>query len=133
MLRLILLLISTVTACQTIHGQVHFLKEEFNNQKVVGSGELLHPTSILFDAAGKGYITLKRGIVRVLDTTGVLLPTPLIDISEEVVGDSDHGLVSMALDPNFEKNGYFYLLYSVDRHHLLHFGTPEYDLSLKHI
>ena len=129
MLRIILLLISTVITCQNINGQVHFLKEDFNNQKVTGSGELLHPTSILFNADGKGYITLKRGIVRVLDTTGVLLPSPLLDISEEVVGDSDHGLVSMALDPNFEKNGYFYLLYSVDRHHLLYFGTPEYDPS----
>jgi len=113
LLRIILLLISTVITCQNINGQVHFLKEDFNNQKVTGSGELLHPTSILFNADGKGYITLKRGIVRVLDTTGVLLPSPLLDISEEVVGDSDHGLVSMALDPNFEKNGYFYLLYSV--------------------
>ncbi len=130
MLKFTLLLISFLIACPTIYGQVHFLKEEFNNQKVTGSGEILHPTSIRFDNSGIGYITLKRGIVRLLDTTGVLLPNPLIDISEEVVGDGDHGLVSIALDPNFENNGYFYLLYSVDRHHLLHFGTSNYDASI---
>ncbi len=130
MLRFILLLISIFIIHTTGYGQVHYLKDKFNNQKIIGSGEILHPTSIRFDNTGKGYITLKRGIVRLLDTTGVLLPDPLIDISEEVVGDADHGLVSIALDPLFESNGYFYLLYSVDRHHLLYFGTPNYDPTI---
>ena len=42
-----------------------------------------------------------------------------IDISEEVGDWRDFGLLGFALDPHFETNGYFYLLYTVDRHHLL--------------
>ena len=96
----------------TAFSQINYVKEDFNNIKVVGSGQILHPTSLRFDENGTGYITLKRGVVLILDTLGNLLPTPLIDISEEVVGDSDHGLVSIALNPNFLTNGYFYLLYT---------------------
>jgi len=32
----------------------------------------------------------------------------------------------MALHPDFSQNGYLYLFYVVDRHHLLYFGTEEY-------
>ena len=51
----------------------------------------------------------------------------MLDISEEVGNWGDHGLLGFTLDPNFLNNGYLYLLYVVDRHYLLHFGTPTYD------
>lgn len=51
---------------------------------------------------------------------------PLLDISEEVGDWRDHGLLGFALDPNFEANGFIYLLYVVDRHYLTKFGTPAY-------
>ncbi|MBC7922390.1 MAG: PQQ-dependent sugar dehydrogenase, partial [Ferruginibacter sp.] len=54
---------------------------------------------------------------------------PLIDISEEVGNWRDHGLVSFAVDPRFETNGYVYLFYAVDRHHLLKFGTAAYNTA----
>lgn len=60
---------------------------------------------------------------------GVVLPEPVIDISEEVGFWGDHGLIGLALDPSFLSNGYIYLLYNVDLHYLRHFGTPEYDPS----
>ncbi len=50
---------------------------------------------------------------------GVRWPTPLIDLSEEVGDWRDYGLLGFALDPNFYVNGYIYLLYVVDYHHLL--------------
>ena len=53
----------------------------------------------------------------------------VLDISQEVGGWEDHGLLGFALDPNFTTNGYLYLLYVVDRHHLLHFGTPAYGAA----
>lgn len=61
-----------------------------------------------------------------LDPEGNALSNPLIDISEEVGNWRDHGLLGFALDPDFRQNGFFYLLYAVDRHHLLFYGTPEY-------
>ncbi|MFT4538104.1 MAG: hypothetical protein ACI841_001095 [Planctomycetota bacterium] len=36
-------------------------------------------------------------------------------------------MLGPALAPGFLMNGYLYLSYVVDRHHLLHFGTPQYD------
>ena len=64
--------------------------------------------------------------------SGLRIPTDasftlLIDISEEVGAWLDHGFLGFALDPNFRVNGHIYLLYAVDRHHLLHFGTPSYN------
>ena len=53
----------------------------------------------------------------------------LLNISEEVGAWVDHGFLGFALDPNFRTNGYIYLLYAVDRHHLLNFGTPGYNPS----
>ncbi|WP_216688109.1 InlB B-repeat-containing protein [Hymenobacter siberiensis] len=53
----------------------------------------------------------------------------LIDISPEVGAWADHGLLGFALDPNFDANGYMYLLYVVDRHYLLNFGTASYSAT----
>ncbi len=58
---------------------------------------------------------------------GVVDEVPILDISEEVGRYHDLGLISAALDPEFSANGYIYLLYTVDRHHLFYFGTPDYD------
>ena len=72
------------------------------------------------------YVWEKGGKVWIVEN-GVRLPNPLIDISEEVGNWRDFGLLGFALDPNFLSNGRIYLLYIVDRHHLLHFGTPTYN------
>ena len=53
----------------------------------------------------------------------------LIDISEEVGGWRDHGLLGFALHPNFRQNGYIYLAYTVDHHHLTKFGTTNYHAA----
>ena len=38
-------------------------------------------------------------------------------------------MLGFCLHPNFLNNGYIYLLYTVDRHHLLYAGTPNYSSS----
>jgi glucose/arabinose dehydrogenase len=57
---------------------------------------------------------------------GVVTGT-LIDISEEVADWRDHGLLGFALDPDFLTNGRIYLMYVVDRHHLMNAGPIDYD------
>ena len=52
---------------------------------------------------------------------------PLLDIRDEVGNWRDHGMLGLAVDPDFLTNGHVYILYVVDRHHLLYFGTPKYD------
>ena len=79
-----------------------------------------------FDNNGRMYVWEKGGRVYIVEN-GIKNPTPLIDISEEVGNWRDFGLLGFALDPNFLSNGHIYLLYLVDRHHLLNFGTASYD------
>jgi len=79
-----------------------------------------------FDNNGRMFVWEKGGKVYIVEN-GIKNPTPLIDISEEVGNWRDFGLLGFALDPNFLNNGYIYLLYLVDRHHLLNFGTGSYD------
>ncbi|MGZ5220635.1 MAG: PQQ-dependent sugar dehydrogenase, partial [Chitinophagaceae bacterium] len=49
--------------------------------------------------------------------------TAMLDISDEVGGWRDFGLLGFALDPEFASNGYIYVLYVVDRHHLMTDGV----------
>ncbi len=51
----------------------------------------------------------------------------VLNISDEVGAWHDHGLLGFALHPRFEQNGYIYLLYLVDRHYLMNFGTGSYN------
>src|SRR5688572_4858210 len=81
---------------------------------------------ITFDEIGTMYEWDRDGRVWIFEDD-TRLETPLIDISEEVGNWDDHGLLGFALHPNFRQNGYFYLLYVVDHHHLVHYGTAQYD------
>lgn len=75
------------------------------------------------------------GLIYTMDFTGrvwlfendELYPDPVIDISEEVAAWGELGALGFALDPDFLVNGYVYLLYVVDHHYLLHYGTPDYN------
>ncbi|QHT67168.1 T9SS type A sorting domain-containing protein [Rhodocytophaga rosea] len=97
----------------------------FTDQLVSGSWNAA--VGFTFNPAGtRMYVWEKGGKVWIVEN-GVKLSTPLIDISDEVGDWKDHGLLGFALHPNFESNGYFYLLYVVDRHHLINSGTVNYD------
>lgn len=82
-----------------------------------------------FDANNRMYVWEKDGRIWTVSPSGVKSSTALLDISQEVGGWRDHGLNGFALDPAFMTNGYIYLMYTVDRHHLLYFGTPQYSAS----
>ena len=104
-------------------GKSQSLPDNFFDQIVLDGFERI--VGFTFDDNGRMYLWEKSGIVYLLEDDQ-LLPTPLLNISEEVGDYVDHGLLGFALHPNFLNNGFFYTLYVVDRHHLMHFGTPEY-------
>ncbi|RMG87180.1 MAG: DUF11 domain-containing protein [Bacteroidetes bacterium] len=99
----------------------------FSDQLFVGGWT--EAVGMTFDPNGRLYVWEKGGKVWLVEN-GVKSAAPLIDISEEVGNWRDFGLLGFALDPDFLTNGYFYLCYVVDRHHLLHFGTPAYDPAM---
>jgi len=79
-----------------------------------------------FASDGRMFVWEKGGLVWNVEN-GVRNALPLIDISEEVGDWRDYGLLGFAIDPNFYANGYIYLLYVVDYHHLVNFGAGFYD------
>ncbi|MBK9014114.1 MAG: PQQ-dependent sugar dehydrogenase [Saprospiraceae bacterium] len=81
-----------------------------------------------WDNNGRMYVWETVGKVWVV-VNGVKQSPALLDISAEVGAWRDFGLLGFALDPNFLSNGYIYLFYVVDRHHLLKFGTGQYNVS----
>ncbi|HEX2617859.1 MAG TPA: PKD domain-containing protein, partial [Flavobacteriales bacterium] len=98
----------------------------FSDALVLGGFE--EPVGFTFDGNGRMYVWEKRGKVWIVEN-GVRLATPLIDISPEVGNWRDHGCLGFALDPQFLTNGRFYLMYAVDRHYLMNFGTANYNAA----
>ena len=98
----------------------------FNNALVMGGWQT--PVGFTFDANDRWYVWEKNGKVWIVEN-GVRLPSPLIDLSAEVGNWRDHGFLGFTLDPDFLSNGRIYLMYTVDRHHLMNFGTGGYNAA----
>lgn len=114
--------ITALVAVRPTVGQT--LPTGFSDALVLGGWS--SPVGAAWDANGRMYVWEKRGRVWIVDG-GVRLPNPLLNIEQEVGNWGDHGMLGFALDPNFLSNGRFYVMYVVDRHHLLYYGTPTYD------
>ncbi|MEL7266545.1 MAG: PQQ-dependent sugar dehydrogenase, partial [Planctomycetota bacterium] len=75
---------------------------------------LTFPTSLEFSADGtRMYIAQQDGVVHVAEN-GEILQDAFIDISDQVNGVRDRGLLGLALHPDFENNPYVYLLFTYD-------------------
>ncbi len=96
----------------------------FIDQEFVGTFD--QAVGLTFDDNGRMYVYEKGGKVWIVEN-GQLASSPMLDISEEVGNWRDFGMLGFVLDPNFLSNGYIYCLYIVDRHHLLYFGTNDYN------
>ena len=96
-------------------------------QDVLASG-LNTPTNFAFLPDGRALITEQSGIVRVYKN-GAVLPTPFIDIHNHVNAYWDHGLLGIAVDPNFAVNGYVYLLYTYENDALDYSGPKTARLT----
>ncbi len=84
----------------------------FVSEVVIGDGLFL-PTAIAFAPDNRIFIAEKRGVVRVWQN-GALLPTPFIDLQDEVSDHGDRGLLGLAVHPNFPATPYIYVLYVYD-------------------
>ncbi len=100
----------------------------------VGSG-WVSPVGAAFNKTGtKLFVWEKSGIIYLCKwNTSTLVydkqATPVLNISPEVGNWRDFGLTGFALDPDFDNNGLIYLLYVVDRHYLINFGTGSYNAA----
>ena len=92
------------------------------------AGNWTEAVGVTFSAAGRMFVWERPGRIWFRDP-GETNFTQLLDISEEVGDWGDAGCLGFAVDPQFQVNGNIYLLYVVDRHHLMNFGTSNYNSS----
>ncbi len=82
-------------------------------EQVVFSG-LQHPTKLVFSPDGRIFVAEKSGEILVYDSLTDPTPDVFADLSTQVHDWGDHGLLGLALPPNFPTNPYVYVLYTAD-------------------
>jgi len=92
------------------------------SSETVASG-LTFPTNFAFLPDGRVLLVEKTGVVKMLKN-GSVLPTPFIDLTSRVNSYWDHGLLGIAVDPNFATNGFVYVLYTYEND-AVHFDAPK--------
>ena len=126
---LLLALIGGLAIFYAENSHASVLPAGFSEENI--PGPWTEPVGLTFEpeqqtSGGRMYIWERAGRVWIVEN-GVKTSPPLIDISEEVGGWRDFGLLGFAFHPNFRQNGYFYLAYTVDHHYLTKFGTSKYN------
>jgi glucose/arabinose dehydrogenase len=92
---------------QIVFGDTRFTPETiatFSANTVVG---------LTWAPDGRMFIWQRDGIVRIRKD-GTVLSTPFLNISAQVNRYWDHGLLGLALDPNFAVTGHVFLLYTYE-------------------
>jgi glucose/arabinose dehydrogenase len=72
---------------------------------------LSFPIALTFAPDGRLFYNERCNDVRIIDAAGNLLPTPFADVGP-VNCAADHGLTGLALDPDYETNGYVYIAWT---------------------
>ncbi len=70
---------------------------------------LSEPTDLKLAPDGRIFIAEKGGTIRIVED-GILLPQPFYSVQTQ--SPNERGLGGIALDPNFESNGFVYLFYT---------------------
>lgn len=73
---------------------------------------LNQPTTAAFAPDGRIFIAEKPGYIRIVKN-GQLLSTPFLHLTD-VNEIADHGVLGLALDPNFATNGFVYISYTFE-------------------
>lgn len=69
-------------------------------------------TSIVWAPDGRMFWTEKNGVIGTMSADGVVQDEPVLKL--DVYNINEDGLLSIALDPQFEENHYFYTFYTLD-------------------
>lgn len=91
-----------------------------------GAQQWNEAVGITYTPSGRMFVSERTGRVWIIDQTNPVT-APFLDISPEVLAWHDHGMLGFALHPAFEQNGFVYLLFVVDRHHLMNCDSPVED------
>ena len=102
----------TVTAGATATATIAYASSTFTLALADIGPTFTNPTFVTAPPGDDRLFVLeRRGVIRVV-RNGVTLTQPWLDISANVFTGGEGGLLSMAFDPNFATNGYFYVYYT---------------------
>ena len=80
--------------------------------QVLASG-FVKPVDITHAGDERLFIVEQDGRIRIMDTSGVVVSTPFLDINPRVgSGGSEQGLLGLAFPPNYASDGRFYVNYT---------------------
>jgi glucose/arabinose dehydrogenase len=85
---------------------------------VVVASNLVSPTVLTHahDGSGRLFIADQTGQIRIVDSTGALLPVPFLDIAARMVAlrtsYDERGLLGLAFHPGYSTNGRFFIYYA---------------------
>jgi glucose/arabinose dehydrogenase len=97
-------------------------------QKVVSGLNLPEGLVNAGDGSGRLFILEQGGLVRILKD-GILLASPFLDLTKQVVCCGERGLLGLVFHPNYAKNGYFYVDYTEKVNNHLYTVVARYDVS----
>lgn len=90
------------------------LPDGFEVTTAYGDASFQEPVGIVFLPDGRDLVVERGGVIRVVGVDDVVRETPYLDISDEVCGVRDLGLLGVAISPEFTSDPWVYLLYTVD-------------------
>jgi len=64
------------------------------------------------DGSNRLFIVEAEGYIYIIDSTGTMLETPFLDISDKTNAQGERGLLGLAFHPDYETNGYFFINYT---------------------
>jgi glucose/arabinose dehydrogenase len=71
------------------------------------------PVDIVHVGDNRLFVVERRGMIKIIDTTGQKMGDPYLDISSRVSNNGgEQGLLGMCFHPDFSSNGYFYVNYT---------------------
>ena len=114
-------LVSLVVFGLPLLASAQIVEPGFESEVVASN--LTLATTMDYTPDGRIFIAEKSGTVRVVKN-GVLLPDPLITLTD-INTFGDRGLLGIAVDPQFETNGYVYLSYTYENTPGLNIAGPK--------
>lgn len=99
-------------------------EQDFPRTEVIASG-LDTPWAIAFIPDKTMLVTERSGNVRVIDSAGRLDPKPITISQVKEVGEG--GLLSITIDPNFEKNRFVYVYFTYKEGNKLYNKVVRYE------
>ncbi|MDH5256317.1 MAG: PQQ-dependent sugar dehydrogenase, partial [Gammaproteobacteria bacterium] len=99
----------------------HFTETNVPSPRANGSWN--EAVGVAFSTTGRMFVWERGGRVWIVDSANPVTQ-PFLDIHEEVLAWMDHGMLGFALHPDFNSTGYVYVMYIVDRNHLMNCDSP---------